>query len=50
MGKKQAAGGKPRPHDQNARAPQLKVDDIRRTIEEVRATGRTFPAEAYLPA
>ena len=31
--------------DQNARARQLKVDDIRRTIEEGRAAGGTVPAE-----
>jgi antitoxin ParD1/3/4 len=31
--------------DQNARARQLTVDDIRRTIEEGRACGRTSPAE-----
>jgi antitoxin ParD1/3/4 len=31
--------------DQSARARQLEVDDIRRTIEEGRARGRTFPAE-----
>jgi antitoxin ParD1/3/4 len=31
--------------DQNARARQLTVDDIRRTIEEGRASGRTSPAE-----
>ena len=32
-------------HDQDARARQLKVDDIRRTIEESRARGAAFPAE-----
>jgi antitoxin ParD1/3/4 len=31
--------------DQNARARQLKVDDIRRTIEEGRTAGATFPAD-----
>jgi len=31
--------------DQNALARQLKVDDIRRTIEESRATGRTLTAD-----
>jgi antitoxin ParD1/3/4 len=34
--------------DQNARAPQLKVDEIRRTIEESRAAGRTLtPDEVF---
>jgi antitoxin ParD1/3/4 len=31
--------------DQNALARQLKVDDIRRTIEESRAMGRTLTAD-----
>ena len=31
--------------DQDARARQLKVDDIRRSIEESRAQGGTVPAE-----
>lgn len=31
--------------DQNALARRLKVDDIRRTIEESRATGRTLAAD-----
>jgi len=31
--------------DQNARARQLKVDEIRRTIVESRATGRTLTAD-----
>ena len=31
--------------DQNARARQLKVDEIRRTIEESRAMGRTLTAD-----
>ena len=31
--------------DQSTRARQLKVDDIRRTIEEGRAAGATLPAE-----
>lgn len=31
--------------DQNMQARQLSVDDIRRTIEEGRASGRTFPAD-----
>lgn len=31
--------------DQNARPRQLRIDDIRRTIEESRAAGGTFPAE-----
>jgi antitoxin ParD1/3/4 len=31
--------------DQDALARQLKVDDIRQTIEESRASGRTVPAE-----
>ena len=31
--------------DQNAQTRQLSVDDIRRTIEEGRAAGGTFPAE-----
>ena len=31
--------------DQNARSRQLKVDEIRRTIEESRATGRTLTAD-----
>ncbi len=31
--------------DQNALARQLKVADIRRTIEESRATGRTLTAD-----
>ena len=32
-------------HDQNARARQLSVDDIRRSIEESRAQGGTVRAE-----
>jgi antitoxin ParD1/3/4 len=31
--------------DQNTQARRLSVDDIRRTIEEGRAAGGTFPAE-----
>jgi antitoxin ParD1/3/4 len=31
--------------DQNAQTRQLSVEDIRRTIEEGRAAGATFPAE-----
>jgi antitoxin ParD1/3/4 len=31
--------------DQDALARQLKVDDIRRTIEESRGSGRTVPAD-----
>ena len=31
--------------DQNTRARQLSVEDIRRTIEEGRAAGETSPAE-----
>ena len=31
--------------DQNARARQLKVDEIRRTIEESRTAGRTLTAD-----
>ena len=31
--------------DQNTRAHQLSVEDIRRTIEEGRAAGETSPAE-----
>jgi antitoxin ParD1/3/4 len=31
--------------DQNIQTRQLSLDDIRRTIEEGRAAGRTFPAE-----
>jgi antitoxin ParD1/3/4 len=31
--------------DQNTQARQLGVDDIRRTIEEGRASGGTLPAE-----
>ena len=31
--------------DQNALARRLKVDDIRRAIEEGRAMGRTLPAD-----
>ena len=45
MGEKQGVGGKPGPRDHNARARHLTVDDIRRTIEEGRASGRTLPGE-----
>jgi antitoxin ParD1/3/4 len=31
--------------DQNARSRQLKVDEIRRTIEESRTAGRTLTAD-----
>jgi antitoxin ParD1/3/4 len=31
--------------DQSSRARELKVEDIRRTIEESRAAGKTFPAD-----
>jgi hypothetical protein len=44
MGEKQAAGGKPRPRDQNAPAPQLKVDDIGRTIGEGSGYRPDFPS------
>jgi antitoxin ParD1/3/4 len=34
--------------DQSSRARELKVEDIRRTIEESRAAGKTFPADEVL--